>query len=80
MLRVTDLEASIAGSRILRGVTPGGVTLLHDGKDTDAYPMADRSHTIAAVPGIIRSLKASGYGLLTLSELIELEARDRPTS
>ncbi len=72
--------ADVIQSRILRGVAPGGVTLLHDGKDTDAYPMADRSHTIAAVPGIVRSLKASGYVFLTLPELIELEARDRPAS
>ena len=28
--------------RILRGALPGGVTLLHDGKDTDAFPRADR--------------------------------------
>ena len=63
--------------RILRGVRPGGVTLLHDGQDTDAFPKVDRSHTVAAVPHIIRSLKAHGYGFLTLSELMDLEARDR---
>jgi peptidoglycan/xylan/chitin deacetylase (PgdA/CDA1 family) len=60
-------------TRILRGVLPGGVTLLHDGQDTDAFPKADRSHTVAAVPHIIRSLKANGYGFLTLPELIDLE-------
>jgi len=63
--------------RILRGVRPGGVTLLHDGQDTDAFPKADRSHTIAAVPRIIRSLRASGYGFLTLPELMDLDAQDR---
>ena len=66
--------------RILRGVLPGGVTLLHDGQDTDAFPKADRSHTVAAVPRIIRSLKANGYGFLTLPELIDLEASDRHPS
>ena len=62
--------------RILHGVRPGGVTLLHDGQDTDAFPKADRSHTIAAVPQIIGSLKANGYRFLTLPELMELDALD----
>jgi len=69
--------SGIIQRRILRGVRPGGVTLLHDGQDTDAFPKADRSHTIAAVPHIIRSLKASGYGFLTLPELMDLDAQDR---
>jgi peptidoglycan-N-acetylglucosamine deacetylase len=63
--------------RILRGLRPGGVSLLHDGQDTDAFPKADRSRTIAAVPHIIRSLKASGYRFLTLPELMDLDARAR---
>jgi peptidoglycan-N-acetylglucosamine deacetylase len=66
--------ADVIGRRILRGAYPGGVTLLHDGQDTDAFPKADRSHTVAAVPRIIRSLKASGYGFLTLPELMALDA------
>ncbi len=60
--------------RILRGVRPGGVTLLHDGQDTDAYPKADRSHTISAVPHIIQQLKQDGYRFLTLPELMDLDA------
>jgi peptidoglycan-N-acetylglucosamine deacetylase len=60
--------------RILRGVRPGGVTLLHDGQDTDASPKADRSHTIAAVPHIIHDLKEAGYRFLTLPELMDLGA------
>jgi peptidoglycan-N-acetylglucosamine deacetylase len=70
------LPADVIQSRILRGALQGGVTLLHDGQDTDAFPKADRSHTVAAVPGIIRSLKANGYSFLTLPELIALDARD----
>jgi peptidoglycan/xylan/chitin deacetylase (PgdA/CDA1 family) len=62
--------------RILHGLHPGGVALLHDGQDTDAFPKADRSHTIAAVPDIIHTLKASGFGFLTLPELMDLDARD----
>jgi peptidoglycan/xylan/chitin deacetylase (PgdA/CDA1 family) len=60
--------------RILRGAGPGGITLLHDGQDTDAFPKADRSRTIAAVPHIIRALKESGYGFATVPELMVLDA------
>jgi len=70
-------QRDVIQRRILRGVRPGGVTLLHDGQGTDAFPKADRSHTVAAVPHIIRSLKANGYGFLTLPELMDLEARGR---
>ena len=66
--------AGVIQRRILDGVGPGGVTLLHDGQDTDAFPKADRSHTVAAVSYIISSLKASGYGFLTLPELMDLDA------
>ena len=62
--------------RILHGLRPGGVSLLHDGQDTDAFPKADRSHTVAAVPHIIHTLKANGFGFVTLPELMDLDARD----
>jgi peptidoglycan-N-acetylglucosamine deacetylase len=61
--------------RILHGVRPGGITLLHDGQDTDAFPTADRSHTIAAVPHIIEHLKEGGYRFLSLPELMRLDGR-----
>lgn len=64
-------------NRIMRGVRPGGVTLLHDGQDVDAYPRADRSHTISAVPRIIRRLKDDGYRFLSLPELMNLDALGR---
>jgi peptidoglycan/xylan/chitin deacetylase (PgdA/CDA1 family) len=64
--------------RILRGAGPGGITLLHDGQDTDAYPEADRSRTIAAVPRIIHALKEKGYGFATVPELRALDAAPRP--
>ena len=62
--------------RILHGLRPGGVSLLHDGQDTDAFPKADRSHTVAAVPHIIHTLKANGFGFVTLPELMDLDAQD----
>lgn len=59
--------------RILRGASPGGVTLLHDGQDTEAFPTADRSHTISAVPRIIERLRNDGYGFATIPELMALD-------
>jgi peptidoglycan/xylan/chitin deacetylase (PgdA/CDA1 family) len=64
--------------RILRGAGPGGITLLHDGQDTDAFPEADRSRTIGAVPQIIQTLKDEGYSFATVPELMALDqAHDR---
>ncbi|MEV6974021.1 polysaccharide deacetylase family protein [Kitasatospora sp. NPDC093806] len=40
--------------RVLNAVTPGAVILLHDGG-------GDRSQTVAALPAILRTLKARGY-------------------
>ncbi|MFI6284307.1 polysaccharide deacetylase family protein [Streptomyces sp. NPDC051018] len=41
-------------NRVLNGVRPGSTVLLHDGG-------GDRSQTVAALPGIITTLKARGY-------------------
>lgn len=60
--------------RILRGSSPGGISLLHDGQDTEAYPEADRSRTIAAVPWIIESLREEGYDLVTVPDLHSIDA------
>jgi peptidoglycan/xylan/chitin deacetylase (PgdA/CDA1 family) len=50
--------------RTLDGVSPGSIVLLHDG---DGYnPDGDRMQTAAALPLIIDSLKAEGYGFATL--------------
>jgi peptidoglycan-N-acetylglucosamine deacetylase len=52
-------------SRVLGGVRPGAVVLMHDGG-------GDRSHTIAALPTIIEKLKALGYQFVTLDALSTL--------
>ena len=49
-------------SKVLRNVTPGSVVLMHDGG-------GDRSHTVAALPAIIKGLKAQGYVFVTVSAL-----------
>jgi len=45
-----------------KNARPGAIILMHDGGD-------DRRQTIAALPTIIRDLKAQGYAFVTLEEL-----------
>lgn len=54
-------------SRVLKRVLHGSIIILHDGGNSEVI---DRSQTIAAVDHLIPQLKARGYELTTLSELI----------
>jgi peptidoglycan/xylan/chitin deacetylase (PgdA/CDA1 family) len=49
-------------SRVTRNAKPGTIILMHDGG-------GDRSHTVEALPAIIRALKAKGYRFVTVDEL-----------
>lgn len=49
--------------RVLEAIHPGAVVLMHDGG-------GDRSETVAALPGIIRSLRDRGYELVTVPRLV----------
>jgi peptidoglycan/xylan/chitin deacetylase (PgdA/CDA1 family) len=49
--------------RVLAGVHPGAVVLLHDGG-------GDRSQTVVALPAIIRHLRAEGYRLVTVPQML----------
>ncbi len=51
-------------SRILSQATPGGISLMHDGG-------GNRSQSVAALPLIIQGLKARGYTLVTIPELLQ---------
>jgi peptidoglycan-N-acetylglucosamine deacetylase len=51
--------------RVLRHVRPGSVVLMHDGG-------GDRSHTVQALPEIIKRLRANGYRFVTLDEIANL--------
>ncbi len=55
-------------NRVLAGARDGAVVLMHDGG-------GDRSHTIEALPIIIRALKAEGYTLVRLDGLRSLPHR-----
>lgn len=50
--------------QVVLSSTPGGIILLHDGG-------GDRSHTVAALPGIIQNLQAQGYHFVTIPELLQ---------
>ena len=49
-------------TRVMRAVRPGAVVLMHDGG-------GNRSHTVQALPTIIKQLKAMGYSFVTVSQL-----------
>ena len=46
--------------------TPGGIVIMHDGG-------GDRSETLAALPAIIHDLRARGYTLVTVTQLLGLQ-------
>jgi peptidoglycan/xylan/chitin deacetylase (PgdA/CDA1 family) len=50
-------------SRVMAGVRPGAIVLMHDGG-------GDRSQTVAAVPIIVRKLRARGYRIVTIPRLL----------
>jgi len=50
-------------SRIVGATQPGSIILMHDGG-------GDRSGTLAALPGIIDTLRARGYRFATVSQLL----------
>jgi peptidoglycan-N-acetylglucosamine deacetylase len=47
---------------------PGGIVCLHDGDRKD--PDATQDATVEALPAIVRELRADGYELVTVSELL----------
>ena len=49
---------------VVKHVKPGSIVLLHDGG-------GDRAQTVAALPMIIRDLKAKDYLFVTVEELVE---------
>jgi chitin deacetylase len=58
-------SARVIASRIVREAGPGGIALMHDGG-------GNRSHTVAALPLIIHTLRARGYRFVTVPELLKL--------
>jgi len=63
----TPQSSRTTAERVLRATQPGSIIILHDG----AYG----SRTAAALPSIVRTLRARGYRFLTLAELLDLTPR-----
>lgn len=58
-------------SRVVGAAQPGSIILMHDGG-------GDRSGTLAALPAIIDTLRARGYGFATVTELLGQRMIYRP--
>jgi peptidoglycan/xylan/chitin deacetylase (PgdA/CDA1 family) len=58
-------------SRIVDAAQPGSIILMHDGG-------GDRSGTLAALPSIIDTLRARGYGFATVTDLLGQRLIYRP--
>ena len=56
---------------IVQGAKPGGVIVLHDGRDS--RPRYDRSQMLQALPFVIGTLKKMGFNFVTIPELLEPE-------
>jgi peptidoglycan-N-acetylglucosamine deacetylase len=54
--------------RVLNGVKPGSIVLMHDGG-------GPRDQTLGALPEIIKGLKAKGYRFVTLDKLLKVRNR-----
>jgi peptidoglycan-N-acetylglucosamine deacetylase len=55
---------------VLRHAHPGGIVLMHDGDE--GRHGSDRSQTVAALPILIRELRAQGYEFVTVPEILKL--------
>ncbi len=72
----SDWDAEKSGHEIVLAILgrakPGGVIVLHDGRDTRLN--YDRSHMLQALPFVIETLLERGFEFVTIPELLESEA------
>ena len=54
----------------LRGLKPGAVILLHDGRETRPAAEIDRTHTVSALPAIIAGARQQGYTFAPLRDFL----------
>ena len=64
-------RASVDGlvNRVVEGVKPGGIVLMHDGG-------GDRSRTVQALPKIIEELTRRGYEFVSVPELLQMQDQE----
>lgn len=67
-------SAQVIADRVLEGVQPGTIILLHDGHGDVDDPLAQdsRAATVEATGLIIDTLHAQGYRFVTISELMQV--------
>ncbi|HJX69009.1 MAG TPA: polysaccharide deacetylase family protein [Dehalococcoidia bacterium] len=69
----SDWNAEKSGEEIIPAILgrarPGGVIVLHDGRDTRLN--YDRSHMLQALPFVIETLMERGFEFVTIPELLE---------
>ncbi len=64
-----DISSAKIASRIIHGVKPGSIIVMHDGRGTRHN--YNREQMLAALPGIIQNLQRQGYQFVTLSQLLD---------
>jgi peptidoglycan/xylan/chitin deacetylase (PgdA/CDA1 family) len=62
--------ASAIVQRALAGAKPGAIILMHDAVVCVWLQGGERSQTIAALPPVIHALRARGYKLVTIPQLV----------
>jgi peptidoglycan/xylan/chitin deacetylase (PgdA/CDA1 family)/GT2 family glycosyltransferase len=71
----SDWNAEKSGEEIIQAIIrrakPGGVIVMHDGRDTRLN--YNRSHMLEALPFVIKTLKERGFNFVTIPELLEPE-------
>lgn len=65
------LDRDTIVKNVLNRVRPGAIIIFHDSDETDN---ADRSPTVAALKVILPALKAAGYRMVTVSQLVAGES------
>jgi peptidoglycan-N-acetylglucosamine deacetylase len=70
------VNAATIEQRVLSKTKAGSIVLLHDGLETKPNPQC--ANTVQALSEIIRSLKARGYTLVTVPELIRASRESVP--
>lgn len=68
----TGNSANAIVQRIMAGITPGSIILMHTG--------AGATGTTSALPTVITRLKAMGYRFTTVSELLNIESKPSGTN
>ena len=66
-----EWPAQRIAAHVLRGIGPGGIVCLHDGRDIQRC--VDTSETLSALRVIVPALRRAGYRFETVSELLSPE-------